>query len=396
MRGLLAATVALILSTSAIGQIGPPGPGPAPVTGGSGTVTSVVCPSATITTAGSCNPLPTTGTSGDVATATGTANGLQDSGTLLSSLAPLASPTFTGTVTIPNGSALGTPTTLVLTNATGLPIGGVTGLGTGVGTALGATVSGSGGFCLVTSCALVTSTVNGWTLTPATITLTGTTGQTYTLPTTTATIARTDSAQTFTGVQTFGSIVMGASNSATWSGRGIITSNGAGDLQIGTTDVNGSPVAAILSAQSAITGSNLAGANMTINGSRSTGSGASGSITIQTSGNTAASTTQNTLVPAEVIDNVQHVTLGGGTPTCGTGCSSIAANATDQRMTITTGTAVSGITVNFAKTWVNVPVCVAIDNSTVALTSISAISTSAITITTAAALTAAPIYLICQ
>jgi hypothetical protein len=42
------------------------------------------------------------------------------------SRAPLAGPTFTGTVTIPNGGVLGTPTSITLTNATGLPITGIT------------------------------------------------------------------------------------------------------------------------------------------------------------------------------------------------------------------------------------------------------------------------------
>jgi hypothetical protein len=41
--------------------------------------------------------------------------------------------------------ALGTPSAIVLTNATGLPIGGLTGLGTGVATALGNTTNASGG-----------------------------------------------------------------------------------------------------------------------------------------------------------------------------------------------------------------------------------------------------------
>jgi hypothetical protein len=42
-----------------------------------------------------------TGTAGDLPTFTGTSGGIQDSGTTLSSLAPKASPVFTGTVTVP-------------------------------------------------------------------------------------------------------------------------------------------------------------------------------------------------------------------------------------------------------------------------------------------------------
>ncbi len=42
--------------------------------------------------------------------------------------APLASPTFTGTVTVANGAVLGTPASATLTNATGLPQAGVVNL----------------------------------------------------------------------------------------------------------------------------------------------------------------------------------------------------------------------------------------------------------------------------
>jgi hypothetical protein len=61
-------------------------------------------------------------------------------GTITSALglkAPLASPTFTGTVTLADGAVLGTPLSGTLTNATGLPVStGISGLGTGVATFL--------------------------------------------------------------------------------------------------------------------------------------------------------------------------------------------------------------------------------------------------------------------
>lgn len=67
--------------------------------------------------------------------------------TAVSGKAPIASPTFTGTVTIPNGAALGTPASATLTNATGLPVStGISGLGTGVATALAIATNASSGF----------------------------------------------------------------------------------------------------------------------------------------------------------------------------------------------------------------------------------------------------------
>ena len=66
------------------------------------------------------------------------------SSTAASTYAPIASPTFTGTVTIPTGAALGTPASATLTNATGLPVStGISGFGTGVASFLANPTSGN-------------------------------------------------------------------------------------------------------------------------------------------------------------------------------------------------------------------------------------------------------------
>jgi hypothetical protein len=80
--------------------------------------------------------------------------------------------------------------------------------------------------------ALTAGTINGHTFTAGSSTFTGTAGQTYTFPTTTATIARTDAANTFTGTQTFGTDVVLTSPTAgarVTGGNGAITFKGEGD-----------------------------------------------------------------------------------------------------------------------------------------------------------------------
>ena len=156
---------------------------------------------------------------------------------------------------------LGTPQSGTLTNCTGLPVStGVSGLGAGIATFLGTPSSanlrtavtdetGTGALVFANTPTLVTpvlgvataTSVNKMAITaPATsstlavadgktftvnhsITLAGTDTTTMTFPATSATIARTDAAQTFTGNQTFNNAIIGAVQSLSGAGAVNVT-----------------------------------------------------------------------------------------------------------------------------------------------------------------------------
>lgn len=186
--------------------------------------------------------------------------------------------------------ALGTPASGVLTNCTGLPIAsGVSGLGANVATFLATPSSanlaaavtgetGTGALVFATSPSLVTPNVGVATATsinrvaitaPATsatlaiadgktltasnsitlagvdgktltvnnsITLAGTDATTMTLPSTSATLARTDAAQTFTGDQTFANGIIGSIQSLSGPGAVNITQVSTAFTSTGTGD----------------------------------------------------------------------------------------------------------------------------------------------------------------
>jgi hypothetical protein len=110
--------------------------GPNSITAGTG-ISLTTSPCIATCTISVTNPSPGTSTSGDLLTFSNATGGLQDSGTLLSSLAttaslaayaPLASPTFTGVVNVPAGS-VSAPGLIGGTSGTGWEIGsaGITG-----------------------------------------------------------------------------------------------------------------------------------------------------------------------------------------------------------------------------------------------------------------------------
>ena len=127
--------------------------------------TTIVCSSGTITAIGGAATSIAVGTT----TITGGATGqiLYDNGGVLGEKAV----TGTGSVVLATSPTLvtpnlGTPTALTLSNATGLPISGITGLGTGVGAALAANIGSAGAPVLF----------NGAGGTPSSITLSNATG----------------------------------------------------------------------------------------------------------------------------------------------------------------------------------------------------------------------------
>lgn len=200
-------------------------------------------------------------------------------------------------------------------------------------------------------------------------------------------------------------------NNVSTSGFAFSNANGAntnfmfpyanGGWKWGGPDI-AAPVAQSFQAQSVLAGtSNTAGANWTLIGSLSSGSGASGDIIFQTGGTGAGATAQNTATTALTIKGATQQTNFAGivntnsgfTPTAGSGAASVAGN--DQRFVVTAGTAQTSITVNFGHTWTAAPVCTLASNSTASVVDITSISTTAITFGASVALTGSLLYALC-
>ena len=249
--------------------------------------------------------------------------------------------------------------TTAISNVTVTPaVGSITGLGTGVATALAVNTGSAGAMVLfngaggtpssltLTNATGYLGTVNGNTFTSGSSTYTGTAGQTYTFPATTATIARIDATNSFVGAQNFtsgiavntsstvyrttngGSNVAGSNNFNDITGSASI----AGALGIGTSTTTGllDFTAANGTRRIARVGIgltnlvNTAGsesADFIINTQRSAGAAASTSLTISAAGNVTVAggnltlgTAGNALFITEGSNGrVGQTTLVGGT-----------------------------------------------------------------------------------
>jgi hypothetical protein len=97
---------------------------------------------------------------------------------------------------------------------------------------------------------------------------------------------------------------LSSSDSIAWNSDLLLTRKGAANLRLGAADVDGSPVAQTLSVQSTTattTTNNVAGANLTIQGSQGTGNAAGGSIVFQVAPAGSSGTAQNALATALTI-----------------------------------------------------------------------------------------------
>lgn len=152
------------------------------------------------------------------------------------------------------------------------------------------------------------------------LTLAGTDGRTHTFPTTNSTVARTDAAQTFTGTQTFGSLVATTFNGNTFTaGTGVLTIATSKTLTASNTltftGTDGSSVAFGAGGTVAYTSASVASITGTANqvlANGTSGSAQAGAITL-TLPQSIATTSGPTFATVTLSDGTSQSVLGGAT-----------------------------------------------------------------------------------
>jgi hypothetical protein len=103
----------------------------------------------------------------------------------------------------------------------------------------------------------------------------------------------------------------------------FLTRDAAATLQLGT-DANGSAVPQTIKAHDGVTGTDIAGASLTLAGGRGTGAGAPGTLIFQTATAVGSGTTAQTLATRLIIGATGAATLG---TTAGTGAGALYAGS---------------------------------------------------------------------
>ena len=145
-------------------------------------------------------------------------------------------------------------------------------------------------------------------------------------------------------------------------------------------DTSATPIAATVRATNA-SGTDIAGANLTIIASRGTGTGLAGDVLIQGSPVLASgSTLQTATTWLKIKGNSGHQHTMGTAPTVGGSCGTGPTIAgTDLAGKVTTGTvAPTSCTVTFAKAWLNAPACTVTNETTANLARATSTTTTVV------------------
>lgn len=352
-----------------------------------------------ITGAGALNNLAGSVPAGQYLRGTGTGVAASP---ILAGDVPTLNQNTTGTAASLAGGAAGSIPYQSAANATAFLVGNSTTTpnfftSTGTGTAANAPTltssTGSGSVVLATSPTLVTpnigaataTTINGNAITTGTgtltlgagktlaasnsLTLAGTDGTVMTFPSTSATIARTDAANTFSGVQTFSGTVAGTALSTYLASPpaigGTVAAAGSFTTLSASSTVSGSGFSTYLASPPSIgSGTPGAGAFTTLSAS-STVSGTGFSTYLASPpaiGGTAPASVMATTVTATTGYNLTNLMVTATAPTAS--CGSVVANGSAAfRVTLSSGTNTCTITLPAAVTGWN---CFAQDITTVA------------------------------
>jgi hypothetical protein len=133
------------------------------------------------------------------------------------------------------------------------------------------------------------------------------------------------------GILSAGPVTLGSPSLLSWSGRGILTSPAANDVQVGSSTTASAPSAQTISTQGE-TGTNVSGAGLTIQSGIGTGTGTGSTLTLGTPHNSGTSGTTAQVINAQVVMGDNSVSMpnlaASSAATTGTVCWTTGGNLT--------------------------------------------------------------------